>query len=652
MAFPILNFPSEQSPTDTYSVLGSVTASEEYRTAPIFSGFCSATYTDTTESYIEAFGTLDPAKRYALYILEDSDGRQTLHCTGQASWGFTLRFSDPTKPWATTTGQLPEHVYNYNYMENFSGSYTTNIPIFADSTAASNYYSAATDTQALYYLQEALNYSDEAPDGEDWEMLCQWAVGEWTSFSSPNPTTINTLGYRGRIISGAPSITPIPGISDIPGGKALIYSVDLRGCTFYTFESTNDGTTWVSADPNEVTFFYRKRKNEIGTFAYALTYIDTGTDGNPDDDPDTDPPGDPDDGEDWGEVYTHSYFQQQYFLSGTALAEISDKLYDVSPGGIWEDIKKGIEMYGANPMDSVVNLTFYPFDLTTVFTHVNADTNVWFGGYQCALTNTVYKVLAKDGFFKCGGITFRKYFKDKEWNWMNYHNVRCFVDLPYCGRYEISLEKYWDKFINIFYFIDLTTGACEACLCYDTPTTGLGGKILDAFHGQIGTQVPITLTDFSSYANSQIQTLLGGGGQSVTQAGSSINQATSAAAAGSMASAAAGVAGAGIAGGIIGAKTVYGLQMNNINKFNETRGGSTGMLNQYLNQTPRFIFYYSKPDIPSDFYQKNGYPSNASGPVSMFSGYLEVDTVKISVPGATDSEKDKIRQLLLGGVYL
>ena len=235
---------------------------------------------------------------------------------------------------------------------------------------------------------------------------------------------------------------------------------------------------------------------------------------------------------------------------------------------------------------------------------------------------------------------------------MNYECVRCFVDLPYCGRYEISLEKYWGKFVNIFYFIDLTTGGCEACLCYNTPTSGLGGYILDSFHGQIGTQVPITLTDFSGYANAQINTLLGGGGQAISQGGASIEQISGAAASGVVGNIVAGGIGTAVAGGVIGAKTVYGLQQNNINKFNETRGGATGMLNQYLNQTPTFIFEYSELDIPSDFYDKNGYPSNASGPISMFHGYLEVDTVKLSIPGATDTEKEKIRQLLLGGVYL
>ena len=340
-------------------------------------------------------------------------------------------------------------------------------------------------------------------------------------------------------------------------------------------------------------------------------------------------------------------------MPGAAVGEIANKLYDTTPGGIWEDIKKGIEMYGENPMNCVINLTYYPLSLTDVFTsNDGGGTRIWFGGYECNLTNTVYKLLAKNGFFKCGGITFHKYFKDKVYNWMNYECVRCFVDLPYCGRYEISLEKYWGKFVNIFYFIDLTTGGCEACLCYNTPTSGLGGYILDSFHGQIGTQVPITLTDFSGYANAQINTLLGGGGQAISQGGASIEQISGAAASGAVGNIVAGGIGTAVAGGVIGAKTVYGLQQNNINKFNETRGGATGMLNQYLNQTPTFIFEYSELDIPSDFYDKNGYPSNASGPISMFHGYLEVDTVKLSIPGATDTEKEKIRQLLLGGVYL
>jgi hypothetical protein len=162
----------------------------------------------------------------------------------------------------------------------------------------------------------------------------------------------------------------------------------------------------------------------------------------------------------------------------------------------------------------------------------------------------------------------------------------------------------------------------------------------------------MTLTDFASYANAQINTLLGAGGQSVNN-GISVGESGASAFAAGNALGMVGAAGSAAAlGAIQGAKTVYGLTMNNINKFNQTRGGSTGMLNQYANQKPTFIFIYPDTDNPSNFNKMYGTPSNAGGLVSSFTGYFEADTIKLNISGATESEKEKIRSLLMGGIYI
>ena len=102
----------------------------------------------------------------------------------------------------------------------------------------------------------------------------------------------------------------------------------------------------------------------------------------------------------------------------------------------------------------------------------------------------------------------------------------------------------------------------------------------------------------------------------------------------------------------MGARTVYGLAQNNINKFNKTKGGSTSMLNMYMPQYVYFTFERNIPDIPSNFYAMNGYPSNKGGSIGSFSGFLKCDTVKLKMLGATDAEKERARALLLSGVFL
>ena len=76
------------------------------------------------------------------------------------------------------------------------------------------------------------------------------------------------------------------------------------------------------------------------------------------------------------------------------------------------------------------------------------------------------------------------------------------------------------------------------------------------------------------------------------------------------------------------------------------------MLNQYANQKPTFIFIYPDTDNPSNFNKMYGTPSNAGGLVSSFTGYFEADTIKLNISGATEYEKEKIRSLLMGGIYI
>lgn len=495
-------------------------------------------------------------------------------------------------------------------------------------------------------FKKVYNWEESIPEGSDFYFKCMYGTSTWTSDQQPAVTQIGWQGYRGTIISGSVNLRKIGGVYN---GK-LVYQV-VSDAVFYNLEKTTDGTSWSAAASLPDTL-YRPHENELGTFVYALTeeYYNPLDPYEPDE-PEN-PTGDPDDGEDWGNVYTRSFFTQQYLCGEGAINEISNALYDTTPGGIWEDIKKGLDMY-PNYIDAVVNLTYYPLDLSTVFTNVSSGPDIWFGGYKFTMTShSASKIVYPDGFFYCGGVTIRPKFKGRKDAWRDVYATRLFIDLPYCGRYELDPAKYYNKFVKIIYYIDTRTGGCVACLVTDGGTSGRDGVCLDSYNGQIGTQIPITLTDFSAYANAQIQTLLGMGGQSVSSVGSGANLLRGAVASSSIGAVGGVALGAAALGALQGAKTAYSLNQNNINRFNQTRGGSSAMLNQYLNQKPRFIFEYKELDIPSNFYEMNGGPSNYSGTVGGFSGYFEAEQVKLNMPGATQSEKEKARALLMGGVYI
>lgn len=554
----------------------------------------------------------------------------------------------------------------------FEWRLVTNIPIFLTNAEAAEYIQYGDN------IADAINNNVPSVEGRYFEITNLWTTGTWGPFGfTPGAgATTKHRDVRGYMESPrAISLWPVNGAQD---GK-LKYIVETTG-EFNSLEYSEDGITWRSTDTFPYNYFYRPREDELGTFSFALTFYtdrvpifaneETAQDyiegdaeieeainfpeisGNYPGSMITNNTGDPDDGTDWGSVYTQSFFHNIYLLETGALQEISNKLYDITPG-VWDDIKKGLEMYGDNPIESVMSLMYFPIDLSGVFTNYSNTSSVWFGGYQFTMaSHTADKVIYPDGYFECGSVQIVPTFG----NWRDIKATRIFVDLPYCGRYELDPQKYIGKTIKVIYYIDLYSGACLACLV-EGATGSRNGKCLDQFNGIIGQRVPITLTDFSGHANAMINTLLGGGGQAIT-AGQSIGETGAHAALGAASGAGAGLAlggaaAGGVAMGALGAaKTIYGLQMNNINRFNQTRGGSSGMLNQYANQKPTFIFVYPDLDIPDNFNAMYGTPSNAGGSISSFSGYFEADTVKLNMPGATESEKAKARDLLMNGVYI
>ena len=89
------------------------------------------------------------------------------------------------------------------------------------------------------------------------------------------------------------------------------------------------------------------------------------------------------------------------------------------------------------------------------------------------------------------------------------------------------------------------------------------------------------------------------------------------------------------------------------------------MINCYLSQNVDFIFEYQvsayeevigKSVRATAEYQRYvdmfGLPSMKSGSVGSFTGFLKCQSVKVNCPKATEAEKEKIKQMLLSGIYI
>lgn len=377
----------------------------------------------------------------------------------------------------------------------------------------------------------------------------------------------------------------------------LIYDKNHGGnmLLFDTEALCDDGSPWLASDYNEKNFYY-PTTNETGTPEVSTLMGTTGL---------------------------KSVFSKKYVVQYSDLVNIANSLF--TSGGMVEDLKKGLEMFG-NPIEAIQGLMYFPVDLATYFSLVTSST-VIIGGYE--ITGTNAKIMSRfNGYFDVGSIQILESFPGDDYrNFEPYCNLNIF--LPFVGLESLKMNKYVGKTMSIRYYIDATTGECMACLFAD-------GLLADYFTGQMGVHLPISLHDYSQFAGASMQALAGiaeGGANSVLSVPKGDVS--------------------GVIQGLAGFESsMFNLKQNSINNFITTKGTSSSLLNHYLPNYVYVIFEVVETDETSNLLTVEGRRTNASGTVGSFSGYLQVESVKLNCNNATDDEKSRIEQLLKTGIYI
>ena len=542
------------------------------------------------------------------------------------------------------------------------------LPIFGSEARALDYVNGI-DTS----LDDALNVwePETEPDGTEYTIYNTGQRGTWEL--GDIVTDVSTPFYRWVRVKLANT--------DTIDGRLAFYRVGLEdsiiklkpvltASVVYCEYSTDGGANWQTSDTFPYQYIYGERINELGTFTYATRTGLNGDTGVPifedeatatawvNHSPDVDIT-DAVNYEDIASRYKlsnktgtaeddtimgtasgfRSHFTQKYLLDRGDVSVIANALFDTTTT-IFEDIKKGLEMFGERIIDSICSLTYYPIDLTTIFTQLQSQTYIFFGGYQFQPENfSVNKLVGYSGYIDLGSFTIEPTFPNIE-NAQNYSPFcRVSIYLPYCGMFELDYNKYVNKTIRVRYYIDVNTGGCLVCL-FDSAT---GGRLLDYMNGQIGSQIPITITDYSGYASAELRNIsnLAGVGGNVLTTG--------------IAGASGDIMGAGVGAvsSVTGfGKAMYDLSTTSINQFNSTKGSSGALGNQYLPQYVYLVFEYVRTEETANLLQLEGKPSNKSGTVGSFSGYLEVDSVQLQCSGATETEKAEIISILHNGIII
>lgn len=347
---------------------------------------------------------------------------------------------------------------------------------------------------------------------------------------------------------------------------------------------------------------------------------------------DTNPTGTPEEETQLSLNLSRGVFAADYCMSRSGLVSLAS---DFFASGFWEAISDGLKYYGNNPMSCVMNCTYFPFDVSQVFNIVGTEF-VGFGGYQHPVSGYgISKIAFNKGLKELGETFIRPTFN----NFLDFEAVEIYLFLPYIGFVQLQAEKYMGKTLKIRYAIDIHSGECCAMLFAN-------GTLMDTFDGQCGIQQPITAEELSGYVQSQLTGIK-------SAAGNVLGGGISGAMAGAKGGAYGAIAGAAVGSGLGAASaaiTTYGLTKMRPQLFSS--GGYSGALGANMPQYAFLVFAIHETEEPANLIQTHGKPSNKSGYVGNFSGYLSVNSVNLYCGDATDEEKQEILSMLHSGVII
>ena len=299
-----------------------------------------------------------------------------------------------------------------------------------------------------------------------------------------------------------------------------------------------------------------------------------------------------------------------YRATQTSLREFSQFLWT---GDFIDNVKKLFQ----DPMEALISVQIVPYSPPQADTLSNVHMSWIDTGVQMyPLTNQFLEI-------NCGTLTVSEFWG----SFLDYPpNTEISIFLPYVGLKSLSVQDVMDRTIELRYHIDCLTGTCLAML----KCSGNGlNSVLYSWSGSCNTQIPISARDFSSIYSSVIG-LVSTAGIAAATGGS-------------------GVAAKAAVGAAAGVSALKSATLDT----HVRQSGSVGSTPSYLGiQKPFIIISRPLDSTPTDFNEQTGRPSNLTGKVGDFSGYLECTYCHLENLVATDAEKSEIESLLKSGIFL
>ena len=311
---------------------------------------------------------------------------------------------------------------------------------------------------------------------------------------------------------------------------------------------------------------------------------------------------------------TTGIFNRTFAMNSTNIQKLADFLWNADET-VFNEIVKGLSLMGGNPIDGLIDLRLYPFDVS-VKASSGISQNIVVGRTDTKVTGI--KISDYNAVLELGNCTFFPYFG----NFLDYEPfTTASLYIPYVGIVPISTADFMGQTISCKMVVDITTGSCTAIVfANDIP--------IIYKNGNIGVEIPMTGTNSAEYA-SRIAGGLTSGATDVALGATSKSVGQVVSGVGSIADSA--------------------LSVNNT--MYNTAGSSSPACGIWQPQNCYFIIQRPVPIVPENYGHTVGYACNYQAKISDCSGYTQTYNVDVSSINAPESEKNAIAEILNSGFY-
>ena len=317
-------------------------------------------------------------------------------------------------------------------------------------------------------------------------------------------------------------------------------------------------------------------------------------------------------------IKSEGKFNTLYALSDTEINSLSDELWSADENKL-NQILKGLLLMGENPLNCIVSLQLFPFDVTSQ-AGTTSQGSITLGSTQMNTTGTKVKNL--NSVIDIGSVKLRRHFK----NFFDYEPYStAFIYVPYCGTIQLSLNDVIGKTVSVKLLIDYISGVCTAVVFAD-------GIPVIYKNGCISQQIAITGTDTATMSSNAISSSLGlltnttnliAGGKDVS---SVINNSAN----------------------LLSSSFEYSARRT----IYQTQGANTSQINMCEPQKAYIVLNLPNFDIADEYGFFHGYRCDFYETVKNLSGYTETDRPNLTGIAATEEEKQMLSEIMTGGFYV